>query len=56
LGVIAHQLRRPDAASLVGRAVTLNPDFAGRTTTEALFSQPTDCLRMQCPALKGRWR
>jgi len=28
LGVIAHQLRRPDAASLVGRAVTLNPDFA----------------------------
>jgi len=28
LGVIAHQLRRPDAASLVGRAVMLNPDFA----------------------------
>ncbi len=28
LGVVAHQLRRPDAASLVGRAVTLNPDFA----------------------------
>jgi predicted O-linked N-acetylglucosamine transferase (SPINDLY family) len=28
LGVVAHQLRRPDAAALVGRAVTLKPDFA----------------------------
>ena len=28
LGVVAHQLRRPDAASLVGRAVVLDPDFA----------------------------
>ena len=28
LGVVAHQLRRPDAASLVGRAVMLAPDFA----------------------------
>ena len=28
LGVVAHQLRRPDAASLVGRAVMLDPDFA----------------------------
>jgi predicted O-linked N-acetylglucosamine transferase (SPINDLY family) len=28
LGVVAHQLRRPDAASLVGRAVMLQPDFA----------------------------
>jgi protein O-GlcNAc transferase len=27
-GVVAHQLRRPDAASLVGRAVMLDPDFA----------------------------
>jgi protein O-GlcNAc transferase len=27
-GVVAHQLGRPDAASLVGRAVTLQPDFA----------------------------
>jgi protein O-GlcNAc transferase len=27
-GVVAHQLNRPDAASLVGRAVTLAPDFA----------------------------
>ena len=27
-GVVAHQLRRPDAASLVGRAVMLAPDFA----------------------------
>jgi protein O-GlcNAc transferase len=28
LGVVAHQLRRPDAASLVGQAVTLDPEFA----------------------------
>jgi predicted O-linked N-acetylglucosamine transferase (SPINDLY family) len=28
LGLVAHQLRRPDAASLVGRAVMLAPDFA----------------------------
>jgi protein O-GlcNAc transferase len=28
LGVIAHQLRRPDAALLVGRAVMIDPDFA----------------------------
>src|SRR5450432_750310 len=28
LGVVAHQLKRPDAASLVGRAVMLDPDFA----------------------------
>jgi protein O-GlcNAc transferase len=28
LGVVAHQLRRPDAASYLGRAVTLDPDFA----------------------------
>ena len=28
LGVVAHQLQRPDAASLVARAVTLDPDFA----------------------------
>jgi protein O-GlcNAc transferase len=28
LGVVAHQLNRPDAASLVGRAVMLDPDFA----------------------------
>src|SRR5712672_2456849 len=28
LGVLAHQLGRPDAASLVGRAVLLDPDFA----------------------------
>ena len=27
LGVVAHQLKRPDAASLVGRAVTIDPDF-----------------------------
>ena len=28
LGVVAHQLRRPDAASLIGRAVVLDPGFA----------------------------
>jgi protein O-GlcNAc transferase len=28
LGVVAHQLKRSDAASLVGRAVMLDPDFA----------------------------
>src|SRR6266852_3232270 len=28
LGVVAHQLGRPDAASLVARAVVLDPDFA----------------------------
>jgi protein O-GlcNAc transferase len=28
LGVVAHQLKRSDAASLVTRAVTLDPDFA----------------------------
>src|ERR1700681_1816382 len=28
LDVVAHQLKRPDAASLVGRAVVLDPDFA----------------------------
>src|SRR3979411_2892951 len=28
LGVVAHQLGRSDAASLIGRAVALNPEFA----------------------------
>src|ERR1700731_3793118 len=28
LGVAAHQLKRPDAASLVGQAVLLDPNFA----------------------------
>ena len=28
LGVVAHQLGRPDAAALVGRAVALDPNFA----------------------------
>jgi protein O-GlcNAc transferase len=27
-GVVAHQLRRPDAATLLGRAVMLDPEFA----------------------------
>ena len=28
LGVVAHQLKRPDAAALVGRAIALNPNSA----------------------------
>src|ERR1035437_5825493 len=28
VGVVAHQLERPDASLLVGRAVALNPDLA----------------------------
>ena len=28
LGVVAHQLQRPDAVALIGRAVMLDPDFA----------------------------
>ena len=28
LGVVAHQLKRPDAASLVGRAIALDPNSA----------------------------
>jgi predicted O-linked N-acetylglucosamine transferase (SPINDLY family) len=28
LGVVSHQLQRPNAAALVGRAVVLDPDFA----------------------------
>jgi protein O-GlcNAc transferase len=28
LGVVAHQLKRPDAAAFVERAVTIDPDFA----------------------------
>ena len=28
LGVVAHQLKHPDAAALVGRAVMLDPNFA----------------------------
>jgi protein O-GlcNAc transferase len=51
LGVLAHQLRRPDAASLVGRAVLLDPDFAEAhndrgviLAANGLFSDATSCF------------
>jgi protein O-GlcNAc transferase len=51
LGVVAHQLRRPDAASLVGRAVLLDPDFAEAhndrgviLAANGLFSDATSCF------------
>ncbi len=51
LGVLAHQLGRPDAASLVGRAVLLDPDFAEAhndrgviLAANGLFSDATSCF------------
>jgi predicted O-linked N-acetylglucosamine transferase (SPINDLY family) len=51
LGVVAHQLRRPDAASLVGRAVMLDPDFAEAhndrgviLAANGLFSEALSCF------------
>src|SRR5712672_33753 len=51
LGVVAHQLRRPDAASLVGRAVQLDPAFAEAhndrgviIAANGLFSDATSCF------------
>jgi protein O-GlcNAc transferase len=51
LGVVAHQLKRPDAASLVGRAVMLEPDFAEAhndrgviLAADGLFSDATFCF------------
>src|SRR5712664_3466879 len=51
LGVVAHQLRRPDAASLVGRAVVLDPDFAEAhndrgviLAANGLFSDAISCF------------
>jgi protein O-GlcNAc transferase len=51
LGVVAHQLRRPDAASLVGRAVLLDPDFAEAhndrgviLAANGLFSDAISCF------------
>ena len=51
LGVAAHQLRRPDAASLVGRAVLLDPNFAEAhndrgviLAANGLFSDAISCF------------
>jgi protein O-GlcNAc transferase len=51
LGVVAHQLRRPDAASLVGRAVMLDPDFAEAhndrgviLATQGSFAEALSCF------------
>jgi protein O-GlcNAc transferase len=51
LGVVAHQLRRSDAAALVGRAVMLNPDFAEAhndrgviLAANGLFSDALSCF------------
>jgi protein O-GlcNAc transferase len=51
LGVVAHQLRRPDAASLVGRAVMLDPNYAEAhndrgviLAANGLFSQALSCF------------
>src|SRR5258708_21942083 len=52
LGVVAHQLGRPDAASLVGRAVMLDPDFAEAhndrgviLAANGLFSDAISCFQ-----------
>jgi protein O-GlcNAc transferase len=59
LGVVAHQLRRPDAASLVGRAVMLDPDFAEAhndrgviLAANALFADAVSCFE-RAVALKS---
>jgi protein O-GlcNAc transferase len=51
LGVVAHQLKRPDAASLVGRAVTLDPDLAEAhndrgviLAANGLYADATSCF------------
>src|SRR6202163_543450 len=51
LGVVTHQLRRPDAASLVSRAVLLDPDFAeahndkgGVLAANGLFADALSCF------------
>src|SRR5260221_6400988 len=51
LGVLAHQLGRPNAASLVGRAVLLDPDFAEAhnargviLAANGLFSDAISCF------------
>jgi protein O-GlcNAc transferase len=52
LGVVAHQLSRPDAAALVGRAVTLRPDFAEAhndrgviLAANGLFAEALSCFQ-----------
>src|SRR5260370_34346098 len=52
LGVVAHQLGRPDAASLVGRAVMLDQDFAEANNdrgvivaANGLFSDAISCFQ-----------
>src|ERR1700736_2010367 len=59
LGVAAHQLRRPDAASLVGRAVLLDPNFAEAhndrgviLAANGLFSEAIPCFE-RAVALKS---
>jgi protein O-GlcNAc transferase len=51
LGVVAHQLRRPDAAALIGQAVMLDPDFAEAhndrgviLATQGLFAEALPCF------------
>ena len=51
LGVVAHQLERPDAAALVGCAVRLDPDFAEAhndrgviLAANGLFSEAISCF------------
>src|SRR6516225_8919886 len=50
-GVVAHQLRRSDAAALIGRAVALNPDLAEAhndrgviLAAEGRFSEALSCF------------
>jgi protein O-GlcNAc transferase len=52
LGVVAHQLSRPDAAALLGRAVTLQPDFAEAhndrgviLAANGLFAEALSCFQ-----------
>src|SRR3979409_1537424 len=58
-GVVAPQLGRPDAASLVGRAVILDPDFAEAhndrgviLAANGLFSEAIPCFE-RAVALKS---
>jgi protein O-GlcNAc transferase len=59
LGVVAHQLQRPDAAALVGQAVVLNPQSADAhndrgviLAANALFSEALPCFE-RAVALKA---
>jgi predicted O-linked N-acetylglucosamine transferase (SPINDLY family) len=61
LGVVSHQLNRPDAAASVGRAVMLDPDFAeahnDRGVILAAHGLPVDALScfQRAVALNGRY-